>query len=317
MTLRVAIQMDPIEAVNIDGDTTFALAVEAQARGHAVWVYQPEQMSYDSGRVLAVARPATVRYAKGDHVALGPPAALDLSTDVDVVLMRQDPPFDMAYITAAHLLELVAPHTLVINDPFWVRSSPEKLSALLFADLMPPTLVSRDRAAIADFRARHGEIVIKPLFGNAGAAVFFIRKDDLNLSVILDQFFAASREPVMAQAFLPDVYAGDKRIILVDGEAVGAINRIPQGGDIRSNLAAGGKAVETELSAADRIVCDRLKPMLKERGLVLVGIDVIAGRLTEINVTSPTGVLALRAFSGVDAAALTWDAIERRLAARA
>jgi glutathione synthase len=312
-SLRIAIQMDPIEAVNIDGDTTFAMAEEAQARGHVLYVYQVETLAWREGRVTARAKPATVRRIKGDHVTLGDPVTLDLASDVDVILMRQDPPFDMAYITAAHLLEFVAKDTLVVNDPFWVRSSPEKIVPLLFPDLMPPTLVTRDRQAIEAFRADHGDIVIKPLFGNAGAAVFRIKADDGNLGALLDLFFTTSREPLMIQGFVPGVFDGDKRIILIDGEPVGAINRIPKGNDIRSNLAVGGTAHDVTLSEADLEICARIGPTLKERGLLFVGIDVIAGRLTEINVTSPTGALAIKAFSGVNCAALMWDAIEARV----
>jgi len=316
MNLRVAIQMDPIEAINIDGDTTFMLALEAQTRGFKLWTYHPNELSYREGRVLARARPVSVRRVKGDHFSLGDPIALDLAEDVDVVLMRQDPPFDMAYLTAAHLLEMVHPKTLVVNDPGWVRSSPEKIVPLLFPDLMPPTLVSRDRIAIREFRDDFKDIVVKPLFGNAGNAVFRVKPNDGNLDALLDLFFAGSREPLMVQAFLPKVFDGDKRIILVDGIAIGAINRRPNGDDIRSNLAAGGKAEETELSDADKEVCKRIGPTLKERGLILVGIDVIGGRLTEINVTSPTGAMALQRFTGIDTAALTWDAICSRRSAK-
>jgi glutathione synthase len=311
-SLRVAIQMDPIETVDIDGDTTFAMAEEAQARGHVLHVYQPEHLSWVEGRVTATARPLRVRRVKGDHATLGEARRLDLAEDVDVVLMRQDPPFDMAYLTAAHLLEFIAKDTLVVNDPFWVRSSPEKIIPLLFPDLMPPTLVSRDRAAIEAFRETHRDIVVKPLFGNAGAAVFRIKPGDGNLGALLDLFFSTSREPLMVQGFVPEVFSGDKRILLVDGSPVGAINRVPKGDDIRSNLAVGGKAHATDLSDADKAICARIGPTLKERGLVFVGIDVIAGRLTEINVTSPTGARALKAFSGLDAVAAMWDAIEAR-----
>jgi glutathione synthase len=312
--LRVAIQMDPIEDVNIDGDTTFAMAEEAQARGHSLYVYQVDSLTWREGKVSARARPAHVRRIKGDHVSLGDPIMLDLAKDVDVVLMRQDPPFDMAYITAAHILEFISKETLVVNDPFWVRSSPEKIVPLLFPDLMPPTLVSRDRSVIEAFRADHGDIVIKPLFGNAGAAVFRIKPDDGNLGALLDLFFATSREPLMVQGFVPGVFDGDKRIILIDGVAVGGINRVPKGNDIRSNLAVGGTAHPVSLSEADLAICERIGPTLRERGLLFVGIDVIAGRLTEINVTSPTGALALKAFTGVNCVALMWDAIEARRA---
>jgi glutathione synthase len=312
--LRIAIQMDPIEDVNIDGDTTFAMAEEAQARGHSLFVYQVDTLAWREGKVTARARHVQVRRIKGDHVTLSEPVVLDLAKDVDVVLMRQDPPFDMAYITAAHMLEFIAKETLVVNDPFWVRSSPEKIVPLLFPDLMPPTLVTRDRAAIETFRADHGDIVIKPLFGNAGAAVFRIKPDDGNLGALLDLFFATSREPLMVQGFVPGVFDGDKRIILIDGIAVGAINRVPKGNDIRSNLAVGGTAHPVTLSEADQAICDRIGSTLKERGLLFVGIDVIAGRLTEINVTSPTGALAIKAFTGVNCVALMWDAIEARMA---
>jgi glutathione synthase len=314
-SLRVAIQMDPIENVNIDGDTTFAMAEAAQARGHQIWVYQVETLTWREGKVTARARPAHVRRVHGDHVSLGAPVTLDLADDVDVVLMRQDPPFDMAYITAAHILEFLKGRTLVVNDPEWVRSSPEKIIPLLFPELMPPTLVSRDRDAIESFRAEHKDIVIKPLFGNAGAAVFRIKPEDGNLGALLDLFFATSKEPLMVQAFVPGVFEGDKRIILIDGEPVGAINRVPKGNDIRSNLAVGGTAHPVELSQADKDICAAIGPTLKARGLIFVGIDVIAGRLTEINVTSPTGALALKAFTGVDSVGLMWDAIETRLKA--
>lgn len=312
--LRVAIQMDPIESIVIAGDTTFAMALSAQARGHSLFVYQPEAMSWEDGVISAIVRPATVRDVMGEHVTLGEPVRLDLARDVDVILMRQDPPFDMAYLTAAHLLEMLKGTTLVVNDPFWVRSSPEKILPMMFADLMPPTLVSRDRATIRAFFEHHKDIVVKPLFGNAGAGVFRIKPGDGNLGALLDMFFGTAREAVMAQAFIPDVFAGDKRILLVDGDAVGVLNRIPQGNDIRSNLAAGGKAAATELSDQDLAICARLKPTLQERGLLFVGIDVIAGRLTEINVTSPTGARAVTGMTGVDATALMWDAIDRRLA---
>ncbi len=311
--LRIAIQMDPIEHVNIEGDTTFAMAEEAQIRGYEIFVYQVETLSWQEGKVSARAKPAKVQRVKGDHVSLGEEVVLDLAEDVDVVLMRQDPPFDMSYITAAHLLEFLKGKTLVVNDPFWVRSSPEKIVPLLFPDLMPPTLVSRDVTTIKAFQVEHQDIVVKPLFGNAGAAVFRIKPEDGNLGALLDLFFTTSRDPIMVQAFVPGVFEGDKRIILVDGEPVGAINRVPKGNDIRSNLAVGGTAHPVDLSEADLAICRAIGPTLKQRGLLFVGIDVIAGRLTEINVTSPTGALALKAFSGVNAVSLMWDAIERKL----
>lgn len=311
--LRIAIQMDPIEHVNIEGDSTFAMAEEAQIRGFEIFVYQVETLSWQEGKVSARAKPAKVQRVKGDHVSLGEEVVLDLAEDVDVVLMRQDPPFDMSYITAAHMLEFLKGKTLVVNDPFWVRSSPEKIVPLLFPDLMPPTLVSRDVTTIKAFQVEHQDIVVKPLFGNAGAAVFRIKPEDGNLGALLDLFFTTSRDPIMVQAFVPGVFEGDKRIILVDGEPVGAINRVPKGNDIRSNLAVGGTAHPVDLSEADLAICRAIGPTLKERGLLFVGIDVIAGRLTEINVTSPTGALALKAFSGVNAVSLMWDAIERKL----
>ena len=311
--LRIAIQMDPIEHVNIEGDSTFAMAEEAQIRGYEIFVYQVETLSWQEGKVSARAKPAKVKRVKGDHVSLGEEVVLDLAEDVDVILMRQDPPFDMSYITAAHLLEFLKGKTLVVNDPFWVRSSPEKIVPLLFPELMPPTLVSRDRETIKAFQAEHQDIVVKPLFGNAGAAVFRIKPEDGNLGALLDLFFTTSRDPIMVQAFVPGVFDGDKRIILVDGEPVGAINRVPKGNDIRSNLAVGGTAHPVDLSEADLAICRAIGPTLKERGLLFVGIDVIAGRLTEINVTSPTGALALKAFSGINAVSLMWDAISRKL----
>jgi glutathione synthase len=311
--LRIAVQMDPIEGINIDGDTTFAMIEEAQKRGYQILTYQVETLSWREGAVSARARPVTVRRVKGDHVTFGDEVEIDLANDVDVILMRQDPPFDMGYITAAHILEFLKGKTLVVNDPFWVRSSPEKIVPLLFPDLMPPTLVTRDRKAIDRFRIDHGDIVIKPLYGNAGAAVFRIKPEDGNLGALLDLFFATSNEPVMVQGFVPGVFDGDKRIMLIDGEPVGAINRVPKGNDIRSNLAVGGTAHDVKLSQADLEICTRIGPTLKERGLLFVGIDVIAGRLTEINVTSPTGAMAILAFSGVNCTALMWDAIERRL----
>ncbi|MCW5724547.1 MAG: glutathione synthase [Maricaulaceae bacterium] len=313
MTYRVAVQMDPVEGVNIDADTTFALMEAAQARGALLWTFQPQHLSWVSGKVIARARPVTLRRKPGDHAVQGDPIMLDLARDADVVLMRQDPPFDMAYQTAAHVLEHLQGDTLVLNDPFWVRSSPEKLSPLLFPDLIPPTLISRDLAALRAFRESHGDIILKPLYGNGGYGVFRIGPDDGNFSALMELFFAQSREPIVAQAYLPAVMDGDKRVILIDGEAAGAINRRPQKGETRSNLHVGGQAEPAELSDADRHVCAVIGPMLKERGLVLAGIDVIGGKLTEINVTSPTGLQELKRFSGVDAAALFWDAAERRM----
>ncbi|MEE2565422.1 glutathione synthase [Hyphobacterium marinum] len=313
MVLRVAVQMDPISGVDIRGDTSFALIETAQARGAKVWTYQPKHLSWNEGRITAVARPVTVRREQGNHADEGAPETLDLAEDIDVILMRQDPPFDMGYITAAHILEELKGRTLVLNDPEWVRSSPEKLLPLKFPDLIPPTLISRDLDAIKAFRKTHRDIILKPLYGNGGAGVFRVKEDDGNFSALTEMFFAASREPIIAQAFLPVVSEGDRRVILIDGEGVGVINRRPQPGETRSNMHVGGAAEPAELSEADRHICARIGPLLKERGLVLVGIDVIGDRLTEINVTSPTGVQELKRFSGVDASALFWDAVDRRL----
>lgn len=311
--LKVAFQMDPMETVNIDGDTTFALAEVAQARGMELFEYGPQHLSYNEGRIEAYARPMKVRREKGNHVSFGERKVINLATDVDVVWMRQDPPFDMAYITAAHLLERLKGDTLVVNDPQWVRSCPEKILPLDYPELMPETLITRDRRAIDAFRAKHKDIILKPLFGNGGAGVFRVKSDDSNYSSLLEMFMESSREPVIAQAFLKDVSKGDKRVIIIDGEPVGAINRVPQKGETRSNMHVGGTAVPTVLTEDDLRICRAIGPMLKERGQILVGIDVIGDKMTEINITSPTGVQELKRFSGVDAAALCWDAIERRL----
>ena len=316
MTLRVGIQMDPLEDVKIDGDTTFALAEVAQARGAELFVFGPEHMSYEQGRVTAWARPAKVQRVKGTPGLFGDTVKLDLAKDLDVILMRQDPPFDMNYITACHLLELISGETLVVNDPEGVRSSPEKIFPLLYPEIMPPTLVSRDVRDIVAFRATHKDIIIKPLYGHGGAGVFRLKPDDSNMDSLLEVFFTRSREPVMVQAFLPAVSEGDKRIMLVDGEPVGAINRRPQAGQVRSNLVVGGTAEKSDLSHADRKICDIIGPELKRRGLVLTGIDVIGGRLTEVNVTSPTGVQAIKALSGIDTAAIFWDVVQQKLADR-
>ncbi|MEO0466496.1 MAG: glutathione synthase [Pseudomonadota bacterium] len=317
MGLRVAIQMDPLETVDIDGDTTFALAEAAQARGAELYVFGPQHLTFNGGRVLARVRPAVVQRVATTPGVFGEECVVDLATESDVVLMRQDPPFDMSYITACHLLELISHQTLVLNDPENVRSSPEKLFPLRFPELMPPTLVSRDVAAITAFRDQHSDIIIKPLYGNGGAGIFRLKPGDGNFSSLLEMFFAVSREPVMAQAFLPAVSEGDKRVILIDGEAVGGINRRPQPGETRSNMHVGGTAEPTELSEADLAICRAIGPELKRRGQVLVGIDVIGGKLTEVNVTSPTGVQEMKRFSGVDAAQLFWDAVDRRLTERA
>ncbi|HAY06420.1 MAG TPA: glutathione synthase [Hyphomonas sp.] len=316
MTLQIAIQMDPLERVNIDGDTTFALAEVAQARGYCLFVYGPQDLAWTEGRLTARVRPAKVQRVQGTPGLFGESQTLDLAKETDVILMRQDPPFDMGYITACHLLEAVSGETLVLNDPAGVRSSPEKIFPLMFPDIMPPTLVTRDRAAIDAFRTEHRDIIVKPLYGHGGAGVFRLTWEDPNLDSLLEMFLSRSGEPVMVQAFLPAVSEGDKRIILIDGEPVGAINRKPKSGQVRSNLVVGGTAEATELSAADQAICQRIGPELKRRGLMLTGIDVIGGRLTEVNVTSPTGLQALKRLSGIDAAAKFWDVVERKLAAR-
>lgn len=318
MALKVAVQMDPLESINIAGDSTFALMLSAQARGHQLYHYTPHDLSYRSGRVMARARPVSVQRVVGDHHASGEPQELDLGRDIDAVLMRQDPPFDMAYITATHLLELAQRQgVLVVNDPASVRNAPEKLFVLEFAQFMPATLVTRSLDEVRAFHAEHGEIVVKPLYGNAGAAVFHVGRNDANLPALVELFSHVWREPLMAQQFLPRVSDGDKRIVLVDGEPTGAINRLPKSGEIRSNLAAGGSAHATELSQREREICAALGPELRRRGLVFVGIDVIDGHLTEINVTSPTGIVAIDRFNGTDTPARIWEAIEARRAAQA
>ena len=312
MSLTVAVQMDPLESIGIAGDSTFALMLEAQARGHRLFEYQADALTYEDGDLRALARAVRVQRVDGAHFTAEPHATLDLAREVDVVLMRQDPPFDIAYITAAHLLERLAGRTLVVNDPANVRSAPEKLFVLDFARFMPPTLITRSMDELNAFHSAHGEIVLKPLHGNAGAAVFRIGRDGGNLRALAELFSETWKEPFIAQAFLPAVSEGDKRIILVDGEPVGAINRVPGKGEIRSNLAAGGTAHRTALSEREREICAALGPELRARGLLFVGIDVIGGMLTEINVTSPTGLVALDAFEGINSAGLIWDAIEAR-----
>ena len=313
--LRVAIQMDPIESVNIESDTTWLMATTAQDRGHPLWIYDFRTLALEDGRLFCRARPATLRQTQGDHVSLGEEVRLDLAEDVDVILMRQDPPFDMAYVTATYLLETVHPKTLVVNDPAEVRSAPEKLLATRFPGLQPPTLISSDPVALVDFHRRHGDVVLKPLHGAAGSGVVRLKADDPNLEALIEIHAAGSRDPLVIQKFIPAVSAGDKRIILIDGEPVGAINRVPAKDQVRSNLRVGGTAAPVELTARDREICAAIGPTLRERGLLFVGIDVIGDYLTEINVTSPTGAQQLKRFSGVDAAALTWDAIEAKRAA--
>jgi glutathione synthase len=316
MPLRVAVQMDPLEGIGIGGDSTFALMLSAQQRGHVLYHYLAADLTYADGRIRALARPVRVQRVDGDHFTAGEPQELDLGRDADVVLMRQDPPFDIAYITATYLLERVAAETLVVNDPRSVRDAPEKLFVLDFAQFMPPTMITRSIAELRAFHARHGEIVLKPLHGKAGESVIRIDRAGTNLAALAELFGTVWREPFIAQAFLPAVAAGDKRIILVDGEVAGAINRRPPAGEIRSNLAAGGKAEAATLTEREDEICAALGPELKRRGLLFVGIDVIGGMLTEINVTSPTGIVALDAFNGSDTPALIWEAIEARLAER-
>jgi glutathione synthase len=311
MPLTVAVQMDPIDRINIKGDSTFALLLEASARGHELLFYTPDSLAMRDGIVWARMQPLEVRDVEGDHFTLGEPALRQLDT-TDVVLMRQDPPFDMAYITATHLLERVHPRTLVVNDPEHVRNAPEKIMVTLFPDLMPPTLISRDRAMIQDFRKEHGDVVMKPLYGNGGAGVFKLAEDDPNFGSLFDMFTTLSREPWMIQRFLPEVSEGDKRIILVDGVALGAVNRVPQPGDIRANMVRGGAAETTQLSPREREICARIGPELKRRGLLFTGIDVIGRWLTEINVTSPTGIRAIKRLGGPDLAVAIWDAIEAK-----
>jgi glutathione synthase len=315
MRLNVAVQMDPIERINIRGDSTFALLLEAQKRAHPLSYYTPDRLSLRDGKVSATVRPLVVRDVAGDHVTLGEPRHVDLAS-FDVVLLRQDPPFDLAYISSTHMLERIHPKTLVVNDPAQVRNAPEKVFVTEFPDLMPPTLITRDLDAIKAFRAEQGDIVMKPLYGKGGEAVFRLQRDDLNFGSLYELFATLFREPWVVQKFLPAVRAGDKRIILVDGEFAGAVNRVPAADDLRSNMVRGGVPAATELTEREREICARLGPALRERGLIFVGIDVIGDFLTEINVTSPTGIRAVKNLGGPDIAALVWDAIEAKRAAR-
>lgn len=312
MPLNVAVQMDPIDRINIAGDSTFALLLEAQARGHRVFYYTPDRLSLSGASVVADVEPLAVRDVAGDHFTLGERRRADIGAEMDVVLLRQDPPFDLAYVTTTHLLERIHPKTLVVNDPRNVRDAPEKLFVMHFPQLMPPTLITRSRAEIEAFRAEHGDVVMKPLYGNGGAAVFKVATKDPNFGSLFDLFSTTFREPWVVQRFLPRVSEGDKRIILVDGVAMGAVNRVPAENDIRSNMVRGGAARETDLTPREREICAAIGPELKARGLVFVGIDVIDGNLTEINVTSPTGVRAIKRLGGPDLAAAIWDAIEAR-----
>ncbi len=311
MRLNVAVQMDPIERINIRGDSTFALLLEAQKRAHPLSYYTPDRMALRDGKVSATVRPLVVRDVAGDHFTLGEPRHVDLGT-FDVVLLRQDPPFDLAYISSTHMLDRIHPKTLVVNDPSHVRNAPEKIFVTEFPDLMPPTLLTRDLDAIKAFRAEQGDIVMKPLYGKGGEAVFRLAREDLNFGSLYDLFATMFREPWVVQKFLPAVKDGDKRIILVDGEFAGAVNRVPAPDDLRSNMVRGGVPKATDLTEREREICARLGPALRERGLIFVGIDVIDGYLTEINVTSPTGIRAVKNLGGLDIAALVWDKIEAK-----
>ena len=312
-SLKVAIQMDPIGPIDINADSTFRIMVEAQERGHSLFYYTPDKLAFQEGRLTARGWPVEVRREVGNHYTLGEEQEVDLST-YDVVWLRQDPPFDMGYITSTHLLDMIRDTTLVVNDPFWVRNYPEKLLVLQFPDLTPPTTIARDLATIRAFKDKHGDLILKPLYGNGGAGVFRLGPDDKNLSSLHELFTGINNEPLIAQKFLPDVSNGDKRVILVDGAPVGAINRVPQKGETRSNMHVGGRPEKIALSARDREICDRIGPLLKEKGQVFVGIDVIGDYLTEINVTSPTGIQELERFDGTNTAALLWEAIEAKRA---
>ena len=314
MSLRIAVQMDPLDGIKLAGDSSFALMLKAQELGHELYWYGPEDLSFAEGRLWTMAYPVTVQRVEGDHYRFGEPRVVDLGREIDVVLMRQDPPFDLGYITATHLLERISGETLVVNDPASVRNAPEKLWVLDFPQFMPPTAITRSLGLARKFLAEHGEMVIKPLHGFAGGSVFRIGPDGRNLASLMELFNSTYREPHVIQKFLPEIAQGDKRIVLVDGEVAGAINRVPGQGEIRSNLAVGGTAAKTDLTQREQEICATLGPELKKRGLVFVGIDVIGGRwLTEINVTSPTGIVAVDAFNGTDTPALIWQAIERRL----
>jgi glutathione synthase len=312
MSLRVAIQMDPIESVNIEGDSSFVMGLSAEARGHKLWHYHPRQLSLRNGTAIARARPMTLRRVKGDHFTLGEEEVIELSS-MDVILMRQDPPFDMAYITATHILETVHPKTLVVNDPASVRNAPEKLFVTHFPHLMPPTLITADRREILAFREAHKDIIVKPLFGNGGAGVFHIAPGDENLGALLELFTQLYREPIIIQRYLPEVRQGDKRIILIDGEPVGAINRVPAAGEARSNMHVGGRPEQAGLTPRDKEICEAIGPALRARGMIFVGIDVIGDYMTEINVTSPTGLQEINRFDKVVLEDRIWDAIEMRL----
>ena len=309
--MKIAFQMDPIGPIDIDGDSTFRIALEAQARGHKLFYYTPDRLAYDQGRITARGWPLEVQRVKGDHYKLGDEQVVDLA-DYDVVWLRQDPPFDMFYITTTHLLDRLAPGTLVVNDPFWVRNYPEKLLILDFPELMPPTTIARDLETIRSFKAQHGDVILKPLYGNGGAGVFFLPEGDRNLSSLHELFTGFSREPLIVQKYLPEIKDGDKRVILVDGEPVGAINRLPAKGETRSNMHVGGRPKKVAMSDRDLEICATIGPLLREKGQVFVGIDVIGMYLTEINVTSPTGIQELERFDGINTAEKIWQAIEAK-----
>ncbi|MBX8782146.1 glutathione synthase [Pseudochrobactrum sp. XF203] len=313
MALKIAVQMDHINSIRIAGDTSFALCLAAAERGHELYHYTPDRLSMRDGVVSAALEPLQVRDIEGDHFTLGEAVHTDLS-EMDVILLRQDPPFDMNYITTTHLLERIHPKTLVVNDPAWVRNSPEKIFVTEFPDLMPETLITKDLQEVLKFRREFGDIIIKPLYGNGGAGVFHLTTDDRNLTSLLEMFEQMYREPFIAQRYLKDVRSGDKRIILIDGEPVGAINRVPAESDARSNMHVGGRAEATELTAREKEICARIGPSLKERGFILVGIDVIGDYMTEINVTSPTGIREIKRFGGADIAQLFWDVVEAKRA---
>lgn len=314
MPLKIAVQMDHVSTVNIAGDTSFALSLEAQRRGHKLYHYTPDRLTLRDGEVFARVEEMALRDEKGNHFTLSETVRTNLA-EMDVILLRQDPPFDMNYITTTHILERIHPKTLVVNDPAWVRNSPEKIFVTEFPDLMPETLITKDPAEVAAFRKEFGDIIVKPLYGNGGAGIFHIKEDDRNLASLLETFGLLFREPFIVQRYLKDVRKGDKRIILIDGEPVGAINRVPAEHDSRSNMHVGGRAEATELTAREREICDRIGPSLKERGFILVGIDVIGDYMTEINVTSPTGIREVKRFGGADIAALFWDCVEAKRSA--
>jgi glutathione synthase len=313
MGLKIAIQMDPIEAIDINGDSSFRIAEEAQVRGHTLFYYTPDKLAYQQGKVTARGWPLTVRREIGDHFDLGEYQQVDLA-EFDVVWLRQDPPFDMSYITTTHILDMIHPDTLVVNDPTWVRNYPEKLLVLQFPDLTPPTTIARDIETLKAFKAEHGDMILKPLYGNGGAGVFRLDTNDRNLNSLHELFSGINREPLIAQKFLPDVAQGDKRIILIDGKPVGAINRVPAKGETRSNMHVGGRPEKIGMTARELEICERIGPLLYEKGQIFVGIDVIGGNLTEINLTSPTGLMELEAFDGINVAAMIWEAIEKRRA---